>query len=61
VVLSLLNVIPLLGQLLSFVLGPFVGFYAAVAAYYIIGQTWGKLHEVEMMDEGEISGEQPAI
>ncbi|UVE50031.1 DUF4013 domain-containing protein [Haloferax larsenii] len=59
--LSVLNVIPLLGQLASFLLGPFVTFYAAVAAYYIIGTTWGELHDVEMMDEGETPGEQPAV
>ncbi|WP_424006094.1 DUF4013 domain-containing protein [Haloferax denitrificans] len=57
IVVGVLNVIPLLG----FVVGAFVTFYAAVAAYYIIGKTWGELHEVEMMDEGETPGEQPAV
>ncbi|ELZ94288.1 hypothetical protein C440_11723 [Haloferax mucosum ATCC BAA-1512] len=60
-VLSVLNVIPLLGQLASFLLGPFVTFYAAIAAYYIIGKTWGELHDIEMMDEGQTPGEQPAV
>ncbi|MGB9955719.1 DUF4013 domain-containing protein [Haloferax prahovense] len=57
IVVGVLNVIPLLG----FVVGAFVTFYAAVAAYYIIGKTWGELHDIEMMDEGETPGEQPAV
>ncbi|CQR49697.1 MULTISPECIES: DUF4013 domain-containing protein [Haloferax] len=57
IVVGVLNVIPILG----FVVGAFVTFYAAVAAYYIIGRTWGELHDVEMMDEGETPGEQPAV
>ncbi|WP_410767187.1 DUF4013 domain-containing protein [Haloferax sp. DFSO60] len=58
VVTGLLNVVPLLG----FVLGSFVTFYAVVAAYYIIGTTWGELHEIEMMeDDGDMPGEQPAV
>ncbi|MEM4781184.1 MAG: DUF4013 domain-containing protein [Halalkalicoccus sp.] len=39
VVSSLLNVVPVLG----FIAGAFVGFYAAVAAYYVIGKTWGEI------------------
>ncbi|MFC7128076.1 DUF4013 domain-containing protein [Haloferax chudinovii] len=57
IVVGVLNVIPLLG----FVVGAFVTFYAAVAAYYIIGRAWGELHDIEMMDEGETPGEQPAV
>ncbi|KAB1188201.1 MULTISPECIES: DUF4013 domain-containing protein [Haloferax] len=56
-IVGILNIIPLLG----FVVGAFVTFYAAVAAYYIIGTTWGELHDIEMMDEGEMPGEQPAV
>ncbi|WP_101297905.1 DUF4013 domain-containing protein [Halegenticoccus soli] len=55
-VAGLLNVVPLLG----FVVGAFVTFYAAVAAYYIIGRTWGKLHPVEMRDE-DVLDEQPVV
>ncbi|WP_129116514.1 DUF4013 domain-containing protein [Halegenticoccus tardaugens] len=53
---GLLNAIPLVG----FVVGAFVSFYAAVAAYYIIGRTWAKLHPVEMR-EGELTDERPAV
>ncbi|KTG27223.1 DUF4013 domain-containing protein [Haloferax profundi] len=56
-VVGILNVVPLLG----FVVGAFVTFYASVAAYYIIGKTWGELHDIEMMDEGETPDEQPAV
>ncbi|MCL7419132.1 MAG: DUF4013 domain-containing protein, partial [Halalkalicoccus sp.] len=39
VVSSLLNVVPILG----FIASAFVGFYTAVAAYYVIGHTWGEI------------------
>lgn len=42
VVTTVLNLVPLLG----FVVGSFVGFYAAVAAYYVIGRAWAELHTV---------------
>ncbi|WP_416841149.1 DUF4013 domain-containing protein [Haloferax sp. DFSO52] len=57
IITGLLNVVPILG----FVVGAFVTFYAAVAAYYIIGKTWGELHDIEMMDEDEMPGQQPAV
>ncbi|KAB1196017.1 MULTISPECIES: DUF4013 domain-containing protein [Haloferax] len=57
IVVGILNIIPVLG----FVVGAFVTFYAAVAAYYIIGKTWGELHEIEMMGEDEMPGQQPAV
>lgn len=47
-------VIPILGA----VPGLFVSFYAAVAAYYVIGRTWADLRPVET---SEIVDEQPAI
>ena len=57
IVVGILNVVPILG----FVVGAFVTFYASVAAYYIIGKTWGELHDIEMMDEGNAPDEQPAV
>lgn len=55
VVVGMLNVIPLLGTLV----GIFVGFYAAVAAYYIIGHTWGELRTGRAR-RGEVVDERPA-
>ncbi|MGM0590280.1 MAG: DUF4013 domain-containing protein [Halobacteriota archaeon] len=57
VVTGVLNVIPFLG----FIVGAFVTFYAGVAAYYIIGTTWGEFHPVEMREEEETPEERPAI
>lgn len=56
VVSAVLNVIPFLGLLV----GAFLGFYAAVAAYYIIGRTWAKLHPVAIQEE-ELADERAAI
>lgn len=42
------------------ILSAFVTFYALVAAYYIIGTTWGELHAVEMRND-DIADEQPVI
>lgn len=55
-VTGVLNVVPLLG----FVVGAFVGFYAAVSAYYVIGRAWAEMNPVaaESMDAPERS---PAI
>lgn len=55
-VTGVLNVVPLLG----FVVGAFVGFYAAVSAYYVIGRAWAEMHPVEtdQMDRPENS---PAV
>ncbi|AFK20546.1 DUF4013 domain-containing protein [Haloferax mediterranei ATCC 33500] len=61
VAISILNVIPFVGFIIGTIAGPFVTFYAAIAAYYIIGRTWGDLHDIEMMDEGGTTGEQPAV
>ncbi|HET7323864.1 MAG TPA: DUF4013 domain-containing protein [Halococcus sp.] len=54
IVVSLLNVVPVIGALA----GVFVGFYAAVAAYYIIGHTWADLRPVQTRHEGMVD-EQP--
>ncbi|QIB74772.1 DUF4013 domain-containing protein [Halogeometricum borinquense] len=56
-VVSILNAIPPLG----FIAGGFLGFYAAVAAYYIIGNTWGELHDVEMQEGEGRPDEQAAV
>ena len=55
VVAGVLNVVPFLGTLV----GLFVSFYAAVAAYYIIGHTWADLRTVEPRPEGT-ADERPA-
>lgn len=56
VVSDVLNVVPLLGL----VVGAFVGFYAAVSAYYVVGRAWAEMHpvEAERMDRPENS---PAV
>ena len=50
-VFGVVNAIPLLGQLVTFVAGPFVGFYVAVAMAYIFGNTWAEMNPVEMREE----------
>ena len=57
VVTGVLNAVPFLG----FVAGAFVTFYALVAAYYIVGTTWGELHPVELREEGDVAGERPVV
>jgi hypothetical protein len=51
VVASVLGVVPIIGALA----GVFVGFYAMVAAYYIIGHTWADLHPVETHSEEPVT------
>ncbi|SDR17040.1 DUF4013 domain-containing protein [Natronobacterium texcoconense] len=55
---GILSPIPFLGP----VLGAIVGFYALVAAYYVVGHTWDDCRSI-VVDEGdpEPSGERPAI
>ena len=60
VVFGVINVVPLLGQLVTFVLGPFVYFYASVAVAYIFGHTWAEMHPVEVRHEAT-PDEQAAI
>jgi hypothetical protein len=43
VISGILNFIPLLGLLV----GGFLGFYAAVAAYHVIGRAWAEMHPVD--------------
>ncbi|MFA1610874.1 DUF4013 domain-containing protein [Halobellus rubicundus] len=52
-----LNAIPPVG----FLAGGFLGFYAAVAAYYLIGTAWGEIHPVEVRDGGDAADERPAV
>ncbi|WP_255190855.1 DUF4013 domain-containing protein [Natronobeatus ordinarius] len=55
---GLLNVVPFLGA----VLGAIVGFYALVAAYYVIGHAWGDLHVVAVDDrDDDRSSERAAV
>jgi hypothetical protein len=57
IVLAVLNFIPLLGT----VLGVFVQFYAIVAAYYVIGRTWGELRGVAPVGDGDSPNEQAVV
>jgi hypothetical protein len=52
-----LNAIPVIG----FVIGGFVGFYAAVAAYYIVGHAWGEHRELEPTAADDTPAEGPAV
>lgn len=52
VVSSLLNVVPLLG----FIASAFVGFYTAVAAYYVIGHTWGEIQHAPLKERPTVDG-----
>jgi hypothetical protein len=54
---GLLNVVPFLGALV----GAFLSFYAIVAAYYCVGTAWAELQGLEMVEEGDSPGEQPAV
>lgn len=55
IVVSLLSLVPVIGALA----GVFVSFYAAVAAYYIIGHTWADLRTAETRRE-RVVDKQPA-
>ena len=57
IVTSVLSIVPLIGT----VIGVFVTFYAAVAAFYVIGHTWADLDRVQLHEEDEMPGEQPAV
>jgi hypothetical protein len=59
-VIVVVGAIPFLGLLLGPVAGAVLGFYATVAAYYLIGRAWGDLHEVELREE-DVAGRQPAV
>lgn len=54
---SVLSIVPFIGT----VIGVFVTFYAAVAAFYVIGHTWADVHPVDLHEEDEMPGQQPAI
>ena len=51
VVAFVVNLVPILGALVTFVAGPFVYFYASVAVAYIFGRTWAEMHPVELREE----------
>ncbi|SFR58610.1 DUF4013 domain-containing protein [Halogeometricum limi] len=57
IVTGVLSVVPLL----NLVIGAFLTFYAAVAAYYLIGNAWGELHDIQMQESDERPDEQAAI
>lgn len=52
-----LNAIPVIG----FVIGGFVGFYAAVSAYYLVGHAWGEHRELEPAEADDRPAEGPTI
>lgn len=55
---GILNAVPFVGT----VLGAIVAFYALVAAYSVIGHTWGDLHPVSLEGaDDEPSSERPAV
>jgi hypothetical protein len=54
---SILSIVPIIGS----IVGIFVTFYAAVAAFYVIGHTWADVHPVDIHEEDEMPGQQPAI
>ncbi|WP_372912048.1 DUF4013 domain-containing protein [Salinigranum sp.] len=54
---SVLSIVPIIGT----IIGVFVTFYAAVAAFYVIGHTWADVHPVDIHEEDEMPGQQPAI
>jgi len=54
---GLFNVVPVIGQVAT----GFLGFYAAVSAYYLIGHAWGELRDVEMTERDDTMGESPAV
>ncbi|WP_152041022.1 DUF4013 domain-containing protein [Salinigranum salinum] len=57
IVTGVLSIVPFIGT----VVGVFVTFYAAVAAFYVIGHTWADVHPVDLHEEDEMPGEQPAV
>ncbi|MCU4743830.1 DUF4013 domain-containing protein [Natronoglomus mannanivorans] len=58
IVTAALNELPMIGLLL----GSIVGFYALVAAFYVIGQTWAELHPLPTTERGgELSSDRPAV
>jgi len=52
-----LNAVPVIGT----VIGGFIAFYAAVAAYYLIGHAWGELRDVDLNEPDETLGESTAV
>lgn len=54
---SVLNAIPVIG----FVIGAFVGFYAGVSAYYIVGHAWGDHRELEPTEPDDTPAEGPTV
>ena len=52
-----LNAIPVIG----FVVGGFVGFYAGVAAYYVVGHAWGEHRQLEPAETDDTPAEGPAV
>ncbi|WP_311172787.1 DUF4013 domain-containing protein [Halobellus ordinarius] len=52
-----LNVIPFLGA----IVGAFLTFYAAVAAYYLIGSAWGELRSLDGAERDDTVDDQVAV
>jgi hypothetical protein len=54
---SVLSIVPLIGT----VVGVFVTFYAAVAAFYVIGHAWADVAPVDLHEGGEATNEGAAV
>jgi len=54
---SAVNAIPVVG----FVVGGFVGFYAVVAAYHLVGLAWGEHRELEPAEADDTPAEGPTF
>jgi hypothetical protein len=63
VAISVVNLVPLLGQLITFVAAPFATFYALVALYYLVGKAFAEIRTISVPgdDEQEFTDEQPVV
>jgi hypothetical protein len=62
VAISVVNLVPLLGQLITFVAAPFATFYALVALYYLVGKAFAEVRTISVPDdEQEFTDEQPVV
>ncbi|MGQ4555668.1 DUF4013 domain-containing protein [Halobellus sp. GM3] len=57
VIAGLLNAVPVIGT----IAGAFVGFYAGVSAYYLIGHAWGELRHLDVGERGDPIDESAAV
>lgn len=60
IVLTALNIVPVIGSLVAVLLGPFVTFFAEVAAFFVIGRAWAEMHPIET-ETTDSPGQSPAV